>query len=94
MPTQLAFDLNSLETFGKVKYQRGIKGINGYALLSTAHGKFDNGLTYNYILEFKGLRQYTAHIVRTNEDMTRESIGQVELDEIPYIHDLVCSIHF
>lgn len=85
---QQGFDIDSLTSTGKVQYSSGIDGMNsGIPLLSTAHAKLKDGMMYNYVLEL-GLKP-VAHIVRTNEDMSRESIASIPLDYIPYIHDLV-----
>jgi len=80
----------TLETVGRLSPSK-IQGTNGLTEFSTAHSKvarFDN-CTYNYYLE-NGLFGNWAHMVRTNADLTRTSIGKVPVgrSKFPYVHEM------
>jgi beta,beta-carotene 9',10'-dioxygenase len=81
-------DIHTLTTVRRMPDDK-ITGIHSVAQFSTAHGKLAqrDGLTYNYFLE-TGLENY-AHIVRTNRDLTRTSIGKIKVDaKFSYVHDI------
>jgi len=94
-PVTMSFDIHTLETLGKVKYRGGIKGLDGFALFSTAHSKVGvDGLTYNYFLEITPNGLF-ANLVRTNKDFTQTSIGKVSTDgNICYVHDISLTEHY
>jgi beta,beta-carotene 9',10'-dioxygenase len=81
-------DIQTLTTVRRMPDDK-IAGIHSVAQFSTAHGKVAqrDGLSYNYFLE-TGLENY-AHIVRTNRDLTRTSIGKIKVDaKFSYVHDI------
>lgn len=87
---QQQIDPATLETVGQ-RSPSQIQGTNGLTEFSTAHSKvarLDN-CTYNYYLE-NGLFENWAHMVRTNADLSRTSIGKVPVgrSKFPYVHEI------
>lgn len=90
-PVLMEFDLDTLQTVGKVKYPNSISSSRtGTEMLSTAHPHSIKGddYSYNYYLELRPLSRYNvAHIVRMDTEFNRQVVGTVEVEGVPYIHD-------
>jgi len=92
-------DPQTLETVKRLPAP-SIQGMSGsLTQFSTAHSKVANrdGCTYNYYLG-NGLENY-AHIVRTNKDLTQQSIGKIRVgrlitDRFPYVHEISVSDNY
>jgi beta,beta-carotene 9',10'-dioxygenase len=81
-------NVTTLETIGRLPQDK-IQGTNFVTQFSTAHSKVckRDGLTYNYFLE-TGIENW-AHIVRTNKDLSRESIGKIKVaSKFSYVHEV------
>jgi torulene dioxygenase len=88
-PVSMSFNIETLQTIGKVEYKGRIRGLEGFPLFSTAHSKVgSDGRTYNYFLEIAP-QGFFANLVRTNNDLTQTCIGRVSTDgKLCYIHDI------
>lgn len=94
-PLMIEFDIETLDTIGKVKFKNDVTPSGSIEILSTAHAhnrksKIDDQIySYNYHLNLKSFPKptYIATIVRTDKDLNRVLVGSQEMDTIPYIHD-------
>jgi len=88
---QVQIDPSTLETT-KIYQAGAIEGVSGITFISATHSKVAprDGLTYNYILEQDLIfGNNFAHIVRTNKDLTKSSIGKVPQGRNhQYIHEI------
>ena len=95
-PVMNEFDLKTLTTKGRWRLPK-IKNMPGFPLFSTAHGKRDPNnasINYNYFLEV-GFNGIHAHMVRTDGNGTRTSIGKISTaGKIPYVHDISVTDHY
>ena len=81
-------DPTSLETIRTLP-KRKIQGTVGVTTFSTAHAKTSRktGLSYNFHMDI-GIENW-AHIVRTNADLTRTSIGKLKVGrQFSYVHEI------